>query len=268
MSSLAKDDQIRLIFEDQLDRREVTLPILPEVAANVITLASDENSDASQLSQQIQGDMALAGHVMRIANSAVYRPATPFVSLQQAITRLGIVTIGEIALATSLNADLFEAPGYEKTLRELWNKSLSCSAWAKEIARIRRNNVEESFLAGLLCQMGKPVVIQALAEFGLPEERLFVLVEDYYVRAGALLAAMWSLPSSVGEVIIHHGHEDSTCTKPELLVNVQAGLIIAHTGLQSIPEPLLAKLNFYPEDIERLQDRAAAVEEWVSALGG
>ena len=234
----------------------------------MIRLASSDDSDASQLSQQIQGDMALAGHVMRIANSPVYRPATPFVSLQQAITRLGIVTIGEIALATSLNTDIFEAPGYEKTLRALWNRSLTCSAWAKEVSRIRRTNVEESFLAGLLCQMGKPVVIQALAEFGLPEERLFPLVEQYYVRAGALLAAMWSLPASVGDVIIHHGHEDSNCTKPELLVNVQAALVIADSGLRGIPEPLLAKLNFYPEDIERLEERSESVSQWVEALGG
>lgn len=268
MSSLAKDDQIRLIFEDQLDRREITLPILPEVAANVITLASSPDSDASQLANQIQGDMSLAGHVMRIANSAVYRPVTPFVSLQQAITRLGIVTIGEIALATSLNTDIFEAPGYEATLRQLWRQSLTCSAWSKEIARMRRTNVEESFLAGLLCQMGKPVVIQALAEFGLPEDRLAYFVDQYYVRAGALLAAMWSLPAAVGDVIIHHGHEDSECGKPELLANVQAALVISESGFDELPDGLIAKLNFYPEDLEQLKERQEAVIEWVTALGG
>ena len=268
MPSLAKDDQIRLIFEDQLDRREITLPILPEVAASVITLASSEGSDASQLAKQIQGDMTLAGHVMKVANSAVYRPVTPFVSLQQAITRLGIITIGEIALATSLNTDIFEAPGYEETLRDLWRQSLGCSAWSKETARLRRTNVEESFLAGLLCQMGKPVVILALAEFGLAEDRMRMFVEQYYVRAGALLAAMWSLPATVGDVIIHHGHDDSECSKPDLLANVQAALVIAETGPDSLSDGLLAKLNFYPEDIERLQERVPLVDEWVSTLGG
>ncbi|MGK0339106.1 MAG: HD-like signal output (HDOD) protein, partial [Candidatus Azotimanducaceae bacterium] len=89
MLSLAKDDQIRLIFEDQLDRNEITLPVLPEVAATVIQLSTSEDVDAQQLANLIQGDMSLAGHVMRVANSALYRPVTPFVSLQQAITRLG-----------------------------------------------------------------------------------------------------------------------------------------------------------------------------------
>ena len=268
MSSLAKDDQIRLIFEDQLDRREIMLPILPEAAANVISLSTSEDADSLQLTNLIQGDMSLAGHVMKVANSAVYRPVTPFVSLQQAITRLGIINIGEIALATSLNTELFEAPGYEKTLRELWHSSLTCSAWAKEIARMRRNNVEESFLSGLLCRMGKPIVIQALADFGLAQDRLMPLVDQYYVRAGALLAAMWELPASVGEVIIHHGHDDSDCSNQELLLNVQAAIAVTEFGAKNLSESMLAKLNFYPTDVERLVEREDAVKQWVETLGG
>lgn len=269
MSSLAKDDQVKLIFEDQLDRREITLPMLPEVAANVITLTSSEDSDASQLAKLIQGDLALAGHMMRVANSPLYRPVTPFVSLQQAITRLGIVTIGEIALATSLNTDIFEAPGYEKLLRDYWQQALRCAAWAKEIARVRRTNVEESFISGLLCHMGKPVVVQAIAEFGLSEDRLIPMVEDYYVRAGALLAVMWSLPGAVSDVIIHHQHFDSNCTKPELLANVRAALeLVAAGGIEHVSADTINRLNFYPEDIERLQSHSAVVEDWVATLGG
>ena len=116
--------------------------------------------------------------------------------------------------------------------------------------------------------MGKPVVIQALAEFGLSEERLFPLVDQYCVRAAALLAAMWSLPSSVGDVIIHHGHEDSDCTKPELLVKAQTALMITDSGFQSLPETMLAKLNLYPEDINKLEGREEAVGQWVETLGG
>ncbi|MFN3238490.1 MAG: HDOD domain-containing protein [Pseudomonadales bacterium] len=267
MSSLAQDDQVKLIFEDQLDRREITLPILPDVAANVITLTSSEDSDASELANLIQADMAMAGHVMRVANSPMYRPATAFVSLQQAITRLGINTIGEIALATSLNADIFVAPGYEPLLRQYWQRALQCSAWAKEIARMRRTNVEESFLGGLLCQMGKPVVVQALADFGLSEERLLPMVDHYYVRAGALLAAMWSLPTAVNDVIIHHQHADSNCANRGLLVNVQAALEIAEHGPTELSEGTMRRLNFYPEDLEFLAQKTEQVDEWAATLG-
>lgn len=268
MSSLAKVDQIRLIFEDQLDRREITLPLLPEVAANVISLSTSEDVDAQQLANLIQGDMSLAGHVMRVANSPIYRPVTPFVSLQQAITRLGIVTIGEIALATSLNSDLFEAPGYKKLLRHLWRQSLLCSAWSRQIAKMRRTNVEASFLAGMLCEMGKPIVIQAVADFGMKEAVLMDFVEDYYVRAGALLAALWQLPAAVSEVIIHHQHDEPDNNHRDVTLNVQAARQISAMGLDSLSEEMLLRLNFYPEDVQSLELAAEPIQAWVQTIGG
>jgi HD-like signal output (HDOD) protein len=188
--------------------------------------------------------------------------------LQQAIARLGIVTISEITLATSLNSDLFEAPGYEKLVRTLWRKSLLCSAWSKQIARMRRGNVEASFLAGLLCQMGRPVVIQALADFEMDEPQLLEMVDDYYVRAGALLAAIWQLPGLISEVIIHHPHEDPRNSAREVTLNVQAAIVISEQGVEGLSAKMLTDLNFYPEDIATLIDHAGPVEEWVSTLGG
>jgi HD-like signal output (HDOD) protein len=76
MSNLAKMEQVGLIFEEQLERRELKLPILPRVAAMVIELSTDENSDALQLTKLIQGDQALASHILRIANSPLYRPVS------------------------------------------------------------------------------------------------------------------------------------------------------------------------------------------------
>ena len=163
---------------------------------------------------------------MRIANSPIYRPVSAFVSLQQAIARLGIVIIGEIAMATSLNSDLFSAPGSEKMLKMLWHKSLTCSAWARELARMRRTNVESSFLAGLLCSIGKPVVVQGIDEFELDETVVQTFIDQYYVRAGALLAQVWKLPEVVGHVIIHHSEADYSLEFEDEVINVQAALCL------------------------------------------
>lgn len=59
-----------------------------------------------------------------------------------------------------------------------------------------------------------------------------------------------------------------TCTKPELLFNAQTALMITDSGLQSLPETMLAKLKLYPEDIEKLEGREEAVGQWVETLGG
>jgi len=268
MTSLARTEQVRTIFEDHLDLREIKLPMLPKVAAMVIQLTTDDDVDARQLAKLIQSDQALAGHVMRIANSPLYRPVSAFVSLQQAIARLGISAIGEIALSTSLNADLFVAPGQAKLLAQLWRESLICSAWAREIARMRRTNVESSFLAGLLCQIGKPVVVQGIAEFDLDDESMLQFIDRYHIRAGALLANVWQLPEVVGHVIIHHPEDDYEGEHEDVVLNVQAGLgLLDPGGLADLCPRIQEKLNFYPEDIEFLEAKCPVVEAWVDTVG-
>jgi HD-like signal output (HDOD) protein len=268
MSNSNGTEHVKQLFEECLERKDLKLPLLPRVAAMVIQLATDEDADAQQLSKLIQSDQALAGHVMRIANSPAYRPVSAFVSLQQAIARLGIVIIGEIAIATSLNSDLFSAKGNEKLIKKFWYQSLCCSAWSREIARMRRTNVESSFLAGLLCQIGKPVVVQGIDEFGLETCEVEKLVSQYYVRAGALLANDWDLPEVVGHVIIHHQEMEDSGTFDDDVLNVQAALCMTvREDEDNLPAELLERLNFYPEDIETLNAKQEVVSAWVDSMG-
>ena len=77
-------------IETIMDKGGIQVPLLPEVANKVVTLSQNPESDAIQLAQLIQSDPSLAAHVMRIANSAACTPTASLVSLQQAITRLGM----------------------------------------------------------------------------------------------------------------------------------------------------------------------------------
>ena len=99
-------------FRQQIDDHKIEVPMLPEVARKVMMLVNDEDSDAAQLSAVIQGDQTLAAHIIRIANSPIYTPAGNIVSLQQAISRLGMKLIAEVAMAASLNLTII-AEGVE-----------------------------------------------------------------------------------------------------------------------------------------------------------
>jgi HD-like signal output (HDOD) protein len=255
-------------FETALAKGQLKLPLLPRVAAMVIQLATDENANAQQLAQLIQGDPALAGHVMRLANSPAYRPATPFVSLQQAIARLGMNSISEIALATSLNASLFKVPGYEALLQRYWRQSLLVSAWSREIARLRTTNVEASFIAGLLCFIGRPVVLQGVCQLGLTPDAIEDFVENYYVRAGLSLVASWSLPAVVGVAIEHHQKSAYSAEYADEVLNVKAAsqLVEAEQDLTQWSAELLGELNFYPQDLEKLEAKVPVIDTWIDAV--
>ena len=116
---------VRRALVRRIDRGELELPLLPQVAGQVLSMSRDEGSDASAMADLIRQDQALAGHVMRVANSAAYMPRVPIVSLQQAIARTGMPVITEIAVATSIRGSLFEVRGQQDRLAGLWRHALA-----------------------------------------------------------------------------------------------------------------------------------------------
>jgi len=109
-------DAIAVGMDQRIQDESLDLPMLPKVATLVLELVNDVDSDMVTLAKLIQTDPALAGHVMRIANSAAFSTAVKMSSLQQAISRLGMRNVADIALAASMGPALFNAPGFEEDI--------------------------------------------------------------------------------------------------------------------------------------------------------
>lgn len=200
-------DTLVLEVEQLVRTGSLKVPMLPQVATEVLQAASDDKCDGVRLSGLIHKDPALAGRVLKIANSPLYMAKSPLVSLQQAVSRLGFATLTEIALAASVESGVFAVPGFEQEIQTLWRESLATAAFAKEIARLRRLNVETAFLCGLLTDIGRPVVLQAAVDLARKHK---LMTKDPHVRAGLLEVASrfaaattqsvvkaWQLPAAV-----------------------------------------------------------------------
>jgi HDOD domain len=61
------------------------------------SVAAKEDVDARTIADMLKQDPALSAHVLRIVNSPLYSPRAQIVSLQQAVARVGIGKIREIA---------------------------------------------------------------------------------------------------------------------------------------------------------------------------
>lgn len=279
---------IHAAMEQQLisliDNDNLEVPMLPEVARKAVNLAEDPDGDSSTMAKLIQSDQTLAAQVIRIANSAFYNPAgASMVSLQQAITRLGMKRIAEIALAASLHAKLFDVPGYEDHVLDLLKRALAAGLWAKEIARSARKNVEAAFLGGLLHDIGRPVVLQVIVELAtkntieLSQEEIYGIEEKYQRRVGLKVVQQWKMPNMVCEVIEHFSNYQALSNSNQLQVMiVAAGALLADTIADEQSEKqchsillnseLLAELNFYQSDIEELLEKTQCVKDSVGAL--
>jgi len=264
----------------KIETGEIELPLLPRAAGQVMALASDPAADAAKLSALIHQDQALAAHVLRIANSPAYMPRTPVVSLQHAVAMLGITLLSEIAFTASLKSGVFKAPGHEDDVKRLWRHSLASGAFAKEVARMRRVNVESAYLCGLLHEIGKPVVLQTattLAEaqrLTLEKAILYRWIDGYHSRVGTLIAEKWGLPKQVATAIQYYDdydHADSfrqecllTCASDRLASHVLAPEDLPEESLRT--QPAFAELNLYPNDIDQLLTTKDQVLAVVNAL--
>src|ERR1700683_1786359 len=122
---------------------------MPRGCAQLAELTAQNATDAAQLARLIQSDPALAGEIMRVANSPVLRPRAPIVSLQQAVSLLGIAGVRNIAPAVMLRGEVFNAPGHEPESEELWREAWLAGFWAQERASGRRERVERRVRLGL-----------------------------------------------------------------------------------------------------------------------
>lgn len=180
-----------------------TIAPLPRVCAQLAEITAQSDVDAAQLARLIQSDAALAGELMRVANSPVLRPRAPIVALQQAVSWLGIAEVRNLAMAVMLRGEVFTAPGHEPESEELWREAWLGGLWAKEIARERRRHVESAFLAALMHRSGAALALKLLSQFEterrtVMDARTFAdLVMEFEGSFGRALMGRWSLPPEV-----------------------------------------------------------------------
>jgi HD-like signal output (HDOD) protein len=180
-----------------------TIAPLPRVCAQLAQLTAQQATDAAQLARLIQSDPALAGEIMRVANSPGLRPRTPIVSLQQAVSWLGVAEVRNIAMAVMLRGEVFIAPGHEPESEELWREAWLAGLWGKEIARERRKHVESAFLAALMHRTGAALALKILSRFEFEQRTVMDahtfgdLVVEFEPAFGRLLMDSWSLPKDV-----------------------------------------------------------------------
>jgi HD-like signal output (HDOD) protein len=259
-------EQVEIALVERIDKDRIDLPVLPQVAGRVMALANDPSADAARLSTLIHQDQALAAHVLRIANSPAYMPRTPIASLQHAVAMLGVNQLSEIAVTVSLKSGAVKIPGHEADIRQLWRHALASGAYAKEIARLRRYNVESAYLCGLLHAVGKPVVLKVVTtiatelHIALDPNAVRSFLEGYHSRVGSLIATEWALPPQVGEAIAYYWiYEQASSHRQEAMMTCLADRLATYILVpDSFDDSTLrdhsvfADLNLYPNDIDTL----------------
>ncbi|HTA94098.1 MAG TPA: HDOD domain-containing protein [Polyangiaceae bacterium] len=270
---------VRAELEAKLQAGALELPLLPGVAMEITSAAARDDLDTRALAEMLKRDAALSAHVLRIVNSPVYSPRAQIVSLQQAVARVGAVKIREIALVIACRTGVFKAKGFEREIDDVFRHSVATALFAQEIARHTRNNVEDAFLCGLLHDVGRPVLLQALvtllrdARVTADREAVLELVRELHEAAGAALARAWKLPETVATALAkHHSSSPELEAVPVRIVSLADRF--AHLAFDAdtltiekmTGHPALSALEIYPDVLEKIVKRANVVRDTTGAL--
>lgn len=210
------------------------MPSLSTTVAKVLEVCNNPNASANELNRVISLDPVLTGQVLKLINSAYYSLPNRISSLTRAIIMLGINTVKNLVLATSVLAAFKGSKSTSSfSVDDFWLHCLCVGTTSKEIARLHKvpaMEQEEYFVAGLLHDLGKLPMVTCFGDlYGkaiqdcLDGSTPLILAERARIgfdhcHIGRLIGAKWKLSHAMKHAIVHHHHPLEKGFEPSNLV--------------------------------------------------
>ncbi|ASD66189.1 HDOD domain-containing protein [Pseudoalteromonas piscicida] len=167
---MSTENALLTILTDRINNDTLVLPTLPEIAVRVRQAADDPEINLMQMADVISHDPALAARMIKVANSAFMGRTVKVNTLNQAVTRIGLRQIKNIATAMAMEQLFVSNNKLIKTyMDKAWQKTLkvACQAITTMDFYLRVNkhtslNKDTITLASLVFNIGVlPILTEA-----------------------------------------------------------------------------------------------------------
>lgn len=211
--SLASHEFIKLIDE---------IPQFPESIIRVNRLINNSGTKMSEIAMAISSDVSLTTDLLRLVNSVTFALASPCRSIADAVKLVGIRGIKSMLLSVGSVNQLNALGGDSQKI--LWTHAYRVAFYSYNLARNfcanERDIIDDSYVCGLLHDMGKLVFATAHPDFVQSVEDICkqrnlspeifekLLAGVNHSEVGALIAEKWNFPEVIVSVIRHHHEPD------------------------------------------------------------
>lgn len=203
------------ILISHFDGHDLQVPPLMQVVEKALRRLGKNNCNFSEVARELSEDPVIAGSVLRIANSPLYRGTTKITSVQQGVTRLGHKAVRTLLMHESMRSAMFGSKGKDRFAEALWKRSLASAVVMRELAKVCGCDEDDAYLLGLLHDIGSVLVLRILrgemkfGKFEIDEDEFEFLCQESHQEFGELIAAEWKLPPAVAQIVgDHHRHPE------------------------------------------------------------
>jgi len=146
----------KIISQERFEELKATgqLPSPKGVALAVINLIQRDDVTMPEVARVVQSDPALAGRVLKLANSAHAGMRRPIVSISEAVSVLGFPTLRQVALGLSVLSSNRSGKCPNFNFQDFWSASLATAIATQILSANTKTSAEETFICGLLGNIG------------------------------------------------------------------------------------------------------------------
>jgi HD-like signal output (HDOD) protein len=215
--------ELEAILLKRIKADQLFLPTMPAVATRVLEILRNPDAGMKEAAAVLEQDPVLAARTLRQATSAAFAGGTKKITLHEALARLGTKALKALLVEASAQK-LFVSrnPQINDQLRTLWEHSVAVGSLARDVLALTGAQESDSgYLAGLLHDVGKPVVATVLLEVerSLTEVHLrnwvdsgewLTVIGKVHRPVGVALAEKWQLPPPLAASIRDAGEFDKS----------------------------------------------------------
>lgn len=192
-----------------------SIPPLPALAKDLLRLSRSNDSQIKDFIQKIKKDQGLSSKIIKLVNSPFYGLRQEVSSIDRATVLLGINTVKNLALAVSTEGYYNKQFNlYKSTGERIWEHSVSVAMLAESIAGAVGEDADALYLAGLMHDIGKSILVDFLVqEVDTAEEEKKQLGINHQT-VGATVLKKWAVADSIVTAIMnHHSKSEDTYSK-------------------------------------------------------
>ncbi|MEF3254034.1 MAG: HDOD domain-containing protein [Deferribacterales bacterium] len=193
------------MFKAKVLAKAENIPPLPAIAQELLKLTRNDETSLKKIIDKIKTDQGFSAKILKLINSPFYALRKEITSIDQASMLIGAATIKNIVLSISIESFYQKNFSYYKMSgTELWKHSLETAVLAESIAKKLRLDSDAAYLAGLMHDIGKIVLVDFLTQEINDYNDEKNILGITHQEVSSIILSKWGLATTIISAVEEH----------------------------------------------------------------